>query len=135
MLSDRTPNYHSNNKGFRDIPGYEDLYQVNSHGNVRSLDHVTKKKNGQLLNVVGTDLQPCWCKKNKSYAVSLYSNGVKHKIAIAKLVWITFMPESLLGRTIDGYFELTYWSEVSRFPYLANIRRVHRGEFKRPDFK
>lgn len=43
----------SNIEEYRDIPGYEGLYQVSNLGNVKSLDRVILRKNGNTKNWKG----------------------------------------------------------------------------------
>lgn len=38
---------------WKDIAGYEGMYQISNYGNVRSLDRITYNKNGSKINRVG----------------------------------------------------------------------------------
>lgn len=68
---------------WRDIPGYEGLYQVSDHGNVRSLNY---KKQG----VVGL----LYLKRHpKGYRqVELSKDGIKRMMTVHRLVALTFIP-------------------------------------------
>lgn len=68
---------------WRDIPGYEGLYQASNRGNIRSLNW---RKRGVIRNLY---LKP----HTKGYLqVELSKNGVKKMITVHRLVATTFIP-------------------------------------------
>lgn len=68
---------------WKDIPGYEGLYQASNRGNIRSL-------NWRKMNIVrNLYLKP----HNKGYfQVELSKDGVKKMITVHRLVAMTFIP-------------------------------------------
>tara|TARA_R100000544_G_scaffold25671_1_gene13083 strand:+ start:212 stop:715 length:504 start_codon:yes stop_codon:yes gene_type:complete len=76
---------------FKDIKGYEGLYQVSNLGNVKSLKrkHVTKDK---LLS-------PCMA-NNGYLKVNLTKNGIYKNNSIHQLIAITFLNHVPNGRNI-----------------------------------
>ena len=74
-----------------DIEGYEGIYQVSNHGNVRSLNRVTTRKNGRELTING---QPMRQQKNhKGYLrVKLKLNGKESAFFAHRLVAQAFLP-------------------------------------------
>lgn len=89
---------------WKDIPGYEGLYQVSSLGRVKSLDRVNSrghKQSGKILKVY---------KSNKPMTVALriklYSQGKVYTVAIKNLVAAAFIKEYHFGETgvwcVDG---------------------------------
>lgn len=58
---------------WKPIPGWEDLYEVSDHGNVRSLDRVVIDRNGRSMKYKGKPLK--WQNNGKGYpVVGLWQN-------------------------------------------------------------
>jgi len=75
---------------WKDIPDYEGLYQVSNLGNVRSLDRISKHKNGRLNKLKGKKLSKL--KDSTPYfCVGLNKNGVKKRFGIHRLVASAFL--------------------------------------------
>jgi len=80
----------SKEEEWRDKKGYEDLYQVSNRGRVKSLDHVTVRKNGRKLPVKGRILKP-EILRNGYLRVNLYdSSGKMKKFLVHRLVCEAF---------------------------------------------
>lgn len=69
---------------WKDIKGYENLYQVSNFGNVRSLDKSIVRKNGEKLTVHGKVLKPMISKGY--YYVRLNNCGVWKDEQVHRLV-------------------------------------------------
>ena len=84
-----------NNEVWKDIVGYEGLYQVSNMGQVRSLDRVITMKNGVNQFHKGYIIKS---KANNSgyLTVNLHKNGVSSTKTIHRLVALHF---------VDGYFD------------------------------
>lgn len=67
---------------WKDIPGYEGLYQVSSFGNVKSLNYRRSRKEGLLKPRIG---------KNGYGCVELFNSEKKLNIYIHHLVMLTFL--------------------------------------------
>lgn len=75
---------------WRDIRGYEGIYQVSNLGRVRSLDIIVMRKNGRQLTVKGRILS--FTKNAQGYLVVwLYKNGKKKDRRIHQLVAEAFI--------------------------------------------
>lgn len=89
---------------WRDVNGYEGMYQVSSHGRVRSLDRWVNHPNGQQLKR-GLMIKG-WLggSRIKYPTVTLSDNGCETKHYVHKLVAKTFLGESTLPfvRHLDG---------------------------------
>ena len=83
---------------WKDIPGYEGLYQVSNLGNVKSLDREVIRKDGRVYFFEGKIL-----KKNKGtkgyLCVNLYKKSKKH-FKIHKLVAMAFLNHTPCGYKI-----------------------------------
>lgn len=96
-----------NHCAYRDIPGYEGLYQINGLGTVKSL------KSGRW----GSEISfLSWSRDGKGYPrVSLYKNGVGIKKRVHSLVALAF-----LGPRPSGY-EVRHLDGDSGNPRLSNL--------------
>jgi predicted XRE-type DNA-binding protein len=75
---------------WKDIDGYEGLYQISNKGNARSLDHYTMGKNGVLYSIKGINLLNV--KNNYGYtAVVLYKNAIPNRQKTHRLVANAFL--------------------------------------------
>lgn len=92
---------------WKDIPGYEGLYQVSNLGRVRSLDHKSKGGHGAIEQSVRGKVLKARAKKGKYityYTVSLCSAGKPKDHYVHRLVWSTFngaIPKGLVINHID----------------------------------
>ncbi len=76
---------------WKDITGYEGLYQVSNLGRVKSLDRQVKSKNGSIAAKKGKLLKQT--KRTKGYlCVNLSSNGKSKCIEVQRLVALEFLP-------------------------------------------
>lgn len=80
---------------WKDILGYENMYQVSNFGRVRSLDRVLIRNDGRKYKYVGKLLKVNICKTNGSYLVHLYNN-TEGRIAfyVHRLVALSFIPNT-----------------------------------------
>ena len=78
---------------WRDIKGFEDLYQVSSKGRVRSLGRYVNNK-GKLDFRKEKILTPCIRNKNGYLSVSLSKDGVKTTHSMHRLVATAFISNS-----------------------------------------
>ena len=76
---------------WKDIEGFEGLYQVSTWGNVRSLDRWVADKNGIKHFYKGKILKPTHNKQGY-FIASLYKNGEQFYFQVHRLVAITFIP-------------------------------------------
>lgn len=76
---------------WRDVIGYEGIYQVSSYGNVRSLDRVIIRKNGHPMTIKGRLLSDC--EDSQTYGnIHLYKDGVRKREYVHRLVAQAFLP-------------------------------------------
>ena len=87
---------------FRDVPGYEGLYQVSNLGNVKSLARTIMKSNGRKHSIKEKILKPA---SDRNYlGINLYKKD-KHKYyKVHKLVAMAFLnhiPNGHIGLVVD----------------------------------
>ena len=101
---------------WKDIKGFEGIYQVSNLGRIRSLDREVKKCNGEVFNLKGKVLS-FWADSQSYFSCSLRKDGKYHVITIHRLVATHFVdnPESrpnvchLNGDKTDNRAENLKW--------------------------
>jgi len=75
---------------WKDIPGYEDIYQASSFGNIRSIDRIVNGKNGSKVPVSGRVLKPAFDKDGYK-RVSLSKENKQKNKRVNRLIAETFL--------------------------------------------
>lgn len=81
------------NQNWKDIPGYEGLYQVNKSGHIKALEKrwITGRGNGRLHIQPEKIIKPFISKFGYS-RVTLWRSGIPKKIHVHTIVALTFIP-------------------------------------------
>lgn len=81
---------------WKDIPGYEGLYQVSNKGRIKSLDRIGSAGNGALRIYRGRLLKPWPAKKRCGYMyIDLSKDGISRQFRVHRLVAYAFIPNPL----------------------------------------
>lgn len=75
---------------WKDITGYEGLYQVSDQGRVKSIDRQTNNRWGTLTPILGKHLKPL--KQPNGYVIVWLSCGTRKPFSIHRLVASAFIP-------------------------------------------
>lgn len=106
---------------FKDIPGYEGLYQVSNKGNVRSLDRL--RSNGRKLK--GKTLRGG---SSKGYSqVGLTKEGRTKKIKVHLLVAAAFIGPRPEGLVCDHIDEVKTNNDISNLRYITQRENISRS--------
>lgn len=101
---------------WRDIKGYEGLYQISNLGRIKSLDHYVKAKGNSKRLVKG-----CILNLNQTkwgyYIVCLFKNGVRNYYSVHRLVAMTFP-------------DLVDWTEDTKGKPFDEIVVNHKNQIK-----
>lgn len=111
---EETIDFLSTHEVWKDIEGYEGLYQVSSFGNVRSLDRVVPMKNGRCKAIKG---RPMKTRDNGHgyIAVTLRKYNVPQMLYIHRLVGNAFLENP------HNYPEINHKDEVKSNNNVANL--------------
>ena len=109
------------NEIWKDIKGFEGLYQVSNLGRVKSLKRFRKGKNGSLAPLKEKILKPL-ITHNGYYQVELYKNSIKKKYYVHRLVWIAFNGQ------IPEEYEINHLDERPVNNALSNLSLVTHKE-------
>ncbi len=75
---------------WKDVPGYEGMYQASNLGNIRSLDRIVTKCNGVKMVLKGNLLKASIIKKGY-LKVNLYKNRIEKQLLAHQVVAIVFL--------------------------------------------
>lgn len=107
---------------WRDVEGYEGLYQVSSYGRVRSVDRIVKYPDGKSpRHFKGKELRP----QNASTGylfVNLSRNSRIKRVGIHRLVALSFIQKP------DGNMEVNHKDGNRHNNRVENLEWVTRGE-------
>lgn len=111
------------NEIWKDIKGYEGLYQVSNFGNVKSVDRISKHSNGDLT-LKGKLLKSV--KNSRGYLqVDLCKNGKIKKILIHRLVAQTFLPNPDNKPHIDHINTITTDNRVINLRWVTQKENIN----------
>ena len=109
---------------WKDIKGYEGLYQASTEGNIRSLPHIRKNGAGQYLQkgkILKLNL------KKDYLRVKLSKNGFSKTYRVNRLVALTFIENSFHKETVNHINGIKTDNRVQNLEWAtAKEQAVHR---------
>lgn len=94
------------NEEWKDIKGYEKLYQVSNYGRIKSLERTTTK----------THILKCYFTKRGYCRICLYRDGVKRNFFVHSLVMINF------GKNLyDDSLQINHLNENKKCNHISNL--------------
>ena len=110
---------NNNIEVWKNIQGYEELYQVSNLGRVRSLDKKVKCRGGKYRLMKGQIIRPIHSGANYS-AVNLYKNKHHHMQYVHRLVAEAFIPNP------NGHLEINHKDENKGNNNVSNLEWCNR---------
>ncbi|HET8686362.1 MAG TPA: NUMOD4 domain-containing protein [Methanosarcina sp.] len=80
------------------VEGFEDYYEVSSHGRVRSIEREIQSVDGKVYRLKGSIIKPVRHKSRLCYECSLSMEGKRTQCQIARLVWRAFVDDNPPGK-------------------------------------
>lgn len=99
---------------WKDVKGYEDLYQISNEGRLRSLDKMVLCRNGHRRKVPGRILKPRIL-SNGYIQYMLSEDGIKKYFYAHRLVAIAFIPNG------EGLPEINHRNEIKTDNRVENL--------------
>ena len=99
---------------WKDIKGFEGIYQASNLGRVKSLERFRKGKNGFLVSVKEKILKPRMLNSGY-YIVQLYKNSIGKWYQVHRIVW-----EAFNGSISEG-LQVNHINEVKTDNRLSNL--------------
>lgn len=112
---------------WRDIEGFEGIYQVSNTGLVRSLDRKIVYKNGHTVNVKGKELKHK-ITKGGYHRVSLSKNNKWKEYLVHRLVASAFIPNEDNLPQINHKDQNTHNNEVSNLEWCTMEYNLNYGD-------
>lgn len=118
---------------WKDIPGYEGLYQVSDCGQVKSCERFREGKCNSFVSVKERILKPS-LDKGGYYYVILCKDGNKKAFKVHRLVALTFL-EGDNTLTVNHIDECKTNNNVSNLEYLTRADNVREWNKNNPERK
>lgn len=109
---------------WKDIPGYEGLYQASNLGRIRSIDRLVNNTVG-LKQMKGRILKPI---NGKYLKVGLSKNGIQKPIRIHRLVALTFIQNPNNYPYVNHKDENKHNNCVDNLEWCTNLYNIYYGE-------
>lgn len=105
------------NEIWKDVPGYEGLYQISHSGQIKRLGGVVNRKNGTNITVHEKYLIPQAHSKYGHLRIALWKDGCAKFFGIHNLVMLTFVGECPKGMEIRHLNGNPYDNNISNLQY------------------
>ena len=106
---------------WKDIKGFEEIYQVSNLGRIKSLERFRKGKNGSLVTVKERILKP-WINSTGYYLIELHKQSIKKKYYVHRLVWSAFNGQ------IPKNMQVNHINEIKTDNRLSNLNLMTAKE-------
>lgn len=112
---------------WKDIPGYEGLYQASCFGYVRSLDRIAYKGRKHVpIKIEGRILSP-WVDTTGYLKVEMFKNGRCRKEKLHQMIAKTFIPNPNHKSTVNHKDENPLNNTVLNLEWMTNKENVNYG--------
>ena len=106
---------------YKEIKGYEGIYEINELGKIRSVDRIVKRKDGRIRKYKGKELKPATDKGGYG-GVHLNKNGISKRRRVHRLVAETFLSNP------DNLPEIHHKNHDRKDNRMENLKWVSRSE-------
>lgn len=111
---------------WKDIKGFEGIYQVSNFGRVKSLERFRKGKNGCLVTVKERILKQGII-RNGYYNVILCKNSIEKNYLVHRLVWIAFNGSIPEGYDINHLNEKKFDNRLENLNLMTHRENLNYG--------
>lgn len=113
---------------WKDIKGYEGLYQVSNMGRVKRLPSIIPLPNGGIRQHAGGILTPGRGRKAWKYEqVALSKNGRVHSFSVHRLVAMAFIPNPLGKQEVNHIDEDIYNNRFDNLEWVTHRENIMSG--------
>jgi hypothetical protein len=116
---------------FRDVLGYEGLYQVSNLGNVKSLARMAKHYKGGE-KIIYEKILKKRIGKDRYFHVGLYKDGISKTKKVHKLVAIAFLDHKPCGmnKVVDHINDNSFDNRLENLQLITNRENVYKTQGK-----
>lgn len=124
---------------WKNIPGFEDCYQVSSSGRVRSLERQVKNSTHNLMRPIQEMIMNPWDNGNGYLVVSLSKNGMRKNHYVHRLVAAAFIdnPDNKLyvnhidyNKKNNAASNLEWCTQLENVRYSAEHMKGERNKYR-----
>lgn len=108
---------------WRDIKGFEGLYQCSDEGEVRCVERI----NCRGYNMNGKILKVCLNRHNGYLRVGLHKNGKQYSYLVHRLIAETFLPNDDPTKEVNHINECKTDNRVSNLEWVSHTVNVNHG--------
>lgn len=117
---------------WRDINGFEGLYQVSNLGRIRSLDREIVYKNGKVHRYKGQTMKPNMTGRGYKedegyYGITLRNSGVRTPVSVHRVVAETFIPNPYNKETVNHIDENKTNNRMDNLEWLTDYENNRYG--------
>ena len=115
---------------WKDIVGYEGLYQINNYGMVKALDHYVQQKNrwGQsMIRIQKSRLMKTQVNKNGYVRLTLHKDGILKNHCVHRLVYEAFVGEIPDGMQVNHINEIKTDNRVENLNLMTPKENTNYG--------
>jgi len=110
---------------WRDIKGYEGLYQVSNKGRVKSLDRTIVDSRGRIIQHKGRILKPV--DSNGYFVVGLYINKKMKQFKVHRLIMQTFIPNPENKPEVNHKDGIKHNNNIKNLEWNTSKENVNHG--------
>lgn len=112
---------------WRDIPGYEGIYQASIYGYVRSVKRIVLKGRNHIPTIVKGKVIAPWLDRSGYLKVDLYRNGNRRCEKVHQMVAKAFIRNPENKATVNHKDENPLNNTVSNLEWMTNKENVNYG--------
>ena len=112
---------------WKDVPGYEGLYQASIYGYVKSVDRVVPKGKKHVLTPIRGRVISPWIDRTGYLKVEMFKNGKCHKEKLHQIIARTFIPNPQNKETVNHKDENPLNNTVQNLEWMTNKENVNYG--------
>lgn len=107
---------------WKDIPGWEGLYQASSLGRIRSLNYMGRGETRVIKQTISCSTAH---KNHKVLVVGLFKNGKRRTFLVHRLVLMSFVPNTEGKPNVDHIDGDSLNNRVSNLRWVTQMENVH----------
>lgn len=112
---------------WKDIPGYEDIYQASVFGYIRSVPRIIYKGKKHVPTKMSGKIISPWIDTSGYLKVDLYKNNKRRCEKVHQLIAKTFIPNPLNKETVNHKDENPLNNTVNNLEWMTNKENVNYG--------
>lgn len=113
---------------WKDIPGYEGIYEASTYGNIRTVEgKITHNKRYSIRRWKSRILKGKGCNGKTGKRVSLWKDGKSTDWLVARLIAITFLGDPPEGYTVNHIDGNRFNNNIDNLEWLSLADNIRHG--------